>query len=314
MIKESPPNSYIKERLKFHEPEERIFGKEELQEITRESATVKMQAGYWQNLDPYFSSYESVREPLSNAYKEILSHIFSEYIGEFGVAVEMGCGPHASFYKLLPERCKNRWTMCDVNGDSAYVAKGENKESEFLVADFHRLPLKDKSVNVVAGFNAFETTRYLDVAIKEAYRILKPSGFLFAIQDVIPSNFATIIKEHERTDKDFVEAKVSMKDEDIPILIKTEHGDVDVMSYHMGLLEEVGAKTGFSTVFNGILESEGLYSRTAKHDIYTIRPGQNEFKNSFVDLAASPRFTYDPNIPEGYARECAVANVLVMQK
>ncbi len=314
MIKESPPNSYIKEWLRIHEPEERVFGKEELQEIIRESATVKKQAGYWQNLYSGFSSYESIRKPLSNAYKETLSHIFSKYIEEFGTAVEMGCGPHASYYNFLPEKFKSRWVMCDVNGVSAYVAKGENKESEFLVADFHRMPLKDKSADTVAGFNSFETTRYLDVAIQEAYRILRPSGHLLAIQDVIPSNFATIVKEHERTGENSIEVKVLVRDKETPVLIKTKCGDVDARSYHICCLEEVGAKTGFSTVFNGIMESDGQYPRTAKHDIKFSWKKENEFKNSFVDLAASPRFTYDPSIPDGCVRERTAANVLVMKK
>jgi ubiquinone/menaquinone biosynthesis C-methylase UbiE len=255
-----------------------------------------------------------VREPLSNAYKEMLSHVFSKYIGEFDTAAEVGCGPHASFYKNFPEKFKSRWNMCDVNRDSAYVAKGEHENGEFIVADFHKMPFRDKSADVVAGFNSFETTKYLAVAINESYRTLRPSGCLLAMQDVIPSSFATIIKERERTGKDVVEAKVSMRDEDTPVLIKTKCGDVDVRSYHIGMLEEAGTISGLKTVFNRILESDGIYSRTAKHDIHTIRPGQKEFKNSFVDLAASPRFTYDPSIPEGYVRECVAANVLVMQK
>lgn len=250
MIKESPPNSYVKEWLRIHEPKERVFGKEELQEIIRDSETANMQAGYWQNMYPVFSSYESVREPLSNAFKEMLSHIFSKYIEEFDAAVEMGCGPHASYYNFLPERCKKHWTMCDVNESSIGIAKIKHKEGKFIVADFHKTRFEDKTFGIVAGFNAFETTRYLDVAIKEAFRILKPSGYLLAIQDVIPSNFATIIKEHERTCKD------------IPVLIATKYGDVDVRSYHLGLLEEAGNNTGFKTIFNGILESDGHYSKT----------------------------------------------------
>ncbi len=311
MIKESPPNSCCDRWIQLHSPEKKQLSTEDLNKIIQKSSTLETQARYWQEMYIYGSSYESFRKPLSNAYKEILSHIFSNYIEKSDIALEVGCGPHSSFYNFLPDMHKDGWLMSDINNISVHQSKKEHIEGKFFVADFHQIPFKDESFNIVAGFNAFETTRYLKTTVSEAYKILKPQGYLLSIQDVIPSDFALI------TEKDETDATIEtifMKG-DIPILINTGCGNVDIRSYHMKKLQDVGENLGLEVIFNGIIESDGIYPRTEKHDIEIFKIlSKPEKYNSFIDVVNQPENTYDPGIPDGCVRECVAANVLIAKR
>ena len=314
MIKENPPNSCCDRWIRLYSPEKRQLNAEDLKKIIQRSQTPKTQAIYWKDMDVYGSSYESIREPLSNAYKEILSHIFSEYIKESDISLEVGCGPHASFYNFLPDRHKDGWLMSDINNISVHLSKKKHNEGNFFVADYHQIPFKDESFDIVAGFNAFETTRYMKAVVSEAYKILKPQGYLLSRQSVIPSDFALIAEEYGTGEKDITAETIFMHG-NIPILIDSGYGNVDIRSYHIGKLQRIAENSGFKTIFNGIVESDGIYPRTEKHNIKTLRKSSDPEKiNSFIDLVARPENTYDPSIPDGYVRECVAANVLIAKR
>ncbi|NOQ37852.1 methyltransferase domain-containing protein [archaeon] len=314
MIKENLSNSCCDRWIRLHSPEKRQLSAKDLNKIIQKSPTPKTQAIYWKDMEIYGSSYESIREPLSNAYEEILSHIFSEYIKKSDTALEIGCGPHASFYNFLPEKYKNGWLMFDINDVSVHQSKNEHDEGKFLVADYHQIPFKDESFDIVAGFNAFETTRHLNAAVSEAYKILKPQGCLLSIQDVIPSDFALIAEEDGTDEKDTTIETIFMKG-NIPILIDAGCGNIDIRSYHIGKLQRIAENSGLEIIFNGIIESDGIYPRTEKHDIETLRKSSDPEKiNSFIDLVARPENTYDSSIPDGYVRECVAVNVLIAKR
>jgi len=161
MIKESPPNNCCDRWIRLYSPEKKQLSAEDLKRIIQKNQTFKTQARYWQEMHVYGSSYELVREPLSNAYEEILSHIFSNYIEKSDISLEVGCGPHSSFYNFLPDMHKDGWFMSDINNISVHQSKKEHNEGQFFVADFHHIPFENETFDIVAGFNAFETTRYM---------------------------------------------------------------------------------------------------------------------------------------------------------
>jgi len=101
----------------------------------------------------------------------------------------------------------------------------------------------------------------------------------------------------------------------IPILINTGCENVDIRSYHMKKLQDVGENLGLEVIFNGIIESDGIYPRTEKHDIETLKIFSKPEKiNSFIDLVTRPENTYDPSIPDGYVREYVAVNVLIAKR
>ena len=100
-----------------------------------------------------------------------------------GEILDYGCGIGAKTYKFS----SNKWKIAgiDISSKSIEVANDLSKKNglnaTFLVMDCENLTFKDNKFNVIFDYGTFSSLN-LDEAIKELCRVLKPDGYLLAIE------------------------------------------------------------------------------------------------------------------------------------
>jgi len=85
---------------------------------------------------------------------------------EGGILVDLGCGDPGHYAELL------RHTGFD------YVGVDVAGRAPDILADAHRLPFRDGSIDVVVAISVLEHLRSPAVALREMHRVLKPGGTL----------------------------------------------------------------------------------------------------------------------------------------
>ncbi len=327
MIFEKKSNAYLAEWEKAHNLKPRVFEANELEEKLEACRTLDAQDNYWKGISPYLSSYHAVRAPLIHAYTELVHHIFSKYMPEVSGGVEFGCGPQNSFHSMLAKDLQKNWVMVDVQPSSVFIAKDnifvpkrniakkKNSNGRYCVGSFSYPFIKNGSQELVAGFNSFETTMHIEHVMNEMYSILKKGGYLLAIQDVIPSEFSTLLREYTKR-----KASINtMSNDATPILMDTDNGLCDLRSYHIEDMKKIGESLGMNTIFSGTIESFGLYKRNGSHDIPKLDKEDLSFsedstKNMFYDLVSSFSAGTDPSLPAGFVHEAIGVNALILKK
>jgi len=315
MIIEKESNANLSEWLEVWKPVENKISRKELRERIKVCYSPIQQDRYWQKIGDLCSMYHGKRRPLQDVYQEIIEHLFSNYMPEVSSGLEFGCGPEASLYRLLPKKFSGKWIMVDINRSSPYQAKIFHAGNEdCLISSFHYPPFRNDSQVLIAGLNSFETTLHRRYVVKRLKELLRSRGYLLAMQDVLPSEFSTVIREFYRTEGP-VEVKV---DGETPILMKINDDWIDTRSYHIENLMNIGKSFGMKDIFCGIIESSGVYPKSDHHRIMflddNLEVDPNITDNSCCDVVSKFQRGKDPNIPDGFIKEKTAVNVLVLKK
>jgi SAM-dependent methyltransferase len=101
-----------------------------------------------------------------------------------GVVLELGSGSGTLWEHLKPSR-RLLWLNLDADRRALRDAQSRSHGAVLINADAARLPLKDRSVDVIAGLTFFDAVHLeqLDPILAETRRVLKRGGRLVHLQD-----------------------------------------------------------------------------------------------------------------------------------
>jgi ubiquinone/menaquinone biosynthesis C-methylase UbiE len=88
--------------------------------------------------------------------------------------LDVGCGS-GSFCELTFKKGM-QVTGIDISDKFIEEASERIKDASFFVGNMEKLPFENDAFNIVCGFNSFQYTNDLTVALHEAYRVLKTNG------------------------------------------------------------------------------------------------------------------------------------------
>ena len=309
MITEKSPNANFEEWVKAHNPVEKTYSAEELCNMLEKIDSPEKQDRKWKQYDPHFlAAYDHTRKFYRSAYRDLLRHIFENYLPDVNFGIEIGCSANPSFYKMIPESLKHRWMMTDINLTAVAMTRHRHPESKVFCSSYHALPIKPRSQKLVATFNSLDMTNHTERAIEEIYRTLMDRGYMLLLQDVIPDDSATLLREHKNNKRNNI--KVGLAKNSI-ISLETPDGMMDCRSYHHNDARKTAKVLGMEELFFGIIESSGLYKRHDEHESFGL---DSAYRNEFGDIVSQPYAVFNPEIPDCYVKESVSANVLIMRK
>lgn len=118
--------------------------------------------------------------PFTDRGWEVIAKRFAAWL-PFSHPVELldiGCGTGQS--RRLYEPHVRTYTGIDLSGEAVRVARERFPESNWLCSDACRLPCDDAAFDVVAFSSVLHHIPDFGRALAEAFRVLKPGGFVFA--------------------------------------------------------------------------------------------------------------------------------------
>lgn len=131
----------------------------------------------------FFDSFVAERgqfNPFADRGWETLGNRFNEWIDRqkpFDL-LDVGCGTGQS-RRIYIKHCR-KYVGVDLSPGAIEVAKRLYPDSEFHVGDATRLPFADASFDVVAFSSVLHHIPDYGLAVKEAMRVLRPGGQVFA--------------------------------------------------------------------------------------------------------------------------------------
>ena len=93
--------------------------------------------------------------------------------------LDVGCG--AGGFALLAARAGAAVTGLDAAAGLVEIAQERSPDARFDIGDMEQLPYRDRSFDVVTGFNSFQYAADPVAAIAEAGRVAKPGGNVFIL-------------------------------------------------------------------------------------------------------------------------------------
>ena len=328
MITEKPPNSNLDIWFETWKPRRVVFGQKEMESFLKQYEDVNA-AKFWYKSP--IMAYDSARRFLRGAYGEIFEHLFSNYMSGAETVLELGCGIEPSLYKMVQERLRENWLFTDVSPYNLYCIKlmhlpatGTSKSASFTAASFHDLPFRDISQGVIAEMNSLETTLEKKGAISEIQRCLRKGGYLMVMQDVGPNGAGTVLREYVKDGgKEVVAYMDETRDFSFPVnlsatALETARGIIDCRSYHVDDVREIAESLGMTTLFCGIVGSEGFFKREKRHEFPELWKEEDpefykEERNYFSDVVSQFKME-KRDFPEGKVFEQASVNAAIFQK
>jgi SAM-dependent methyltransferase len=127
----------------------------------------------WKDNSPKFGWLDQ-RDPSANqiSHRNLPRHLTPEMAshlppgGPSSCVLDMGCGNGE--YRETMEELGYHWTGVDFDHPDAPI-----------LADAHALPFVDSSFDLIVSLAVLEHLQYPDVAVREAFRVLKPGCMLF---------------------------------------------------------------------------------------------------------------------------------------
>ncbi len=123
------------------------------------------------------------------AEHNIISGVLDRYAIHAGRSgnLEVGAG-WGDFYWLAPPGFNKR--MVSVEWNPIYIAEFRRRfpRADVRQGNIYQLDFPDDSFSNVVGLTPFSSLEYLDHAVAELWRVLKPGGRFFSFQDLIPND------------------------------------------------------------------------------------------------------------------------------
>ena len=100
--------------------------------------------------------------------------------------VDVACGT-GDIGKLFLDKNDNKSNVTSIDPNKKMISQGRNKLSkyaniEWITAPAEKLPLTDNSFDYYTISFGLRNTKNLDLALSEAYRVLKPGGRYFCLE------------------------------------------------------------------------------------------------------------------------------------
>ncbi len=100
--------------------------------------------------------------------------------------VDVACGT-GDIGKLFLDKTDNKSKVTSIDPNKKMISQGKNKLSkykniEWIIAPAEKLPLKDNSFDYYTISFGLRNTKNLDLALSEAYRVLKPGGLYLCLE------------------------------------------------------------------------------------------------------------------------------------
>ncbi len=113
-------------------------------------------------------------------------------LGEKGMILDVGCAGG-----MITGRIQNEIPGAKIFGVDLYkkaiiYAKKKYPDINFILADAHQLPFRNNVFDMVVAIETLEHLHDPGKAIKEIYRVLKPSGIFIIAQDTDSLGFRVI--------------------------------------------------------------------------------------------------------------------------
>jgi len=160
---------------------------------------------------------------------------------------EFGCGIYGWLYNyLLPSGV--RWKQFDINPKAVdhnrnYTKSIFGKEPAIDIGNVYEMPLKDSSVNVIAGLSCWDSIGFFEEAIKEVDRCLEPGGHFVHYQDIgVPDKVFIIAEAKKRIERGLVsDVPIDIYAQTVPVadilgLFRKEYYFVSIDSIEFGLV------------------------------------------------------------------------------
>jgi SAM-dependent methyltransferase len=131
-----------------------------------------------------FEDVSANRFAKAGVYDSISRQLREDYRVTDGVAVDVGCGP-GRLALALANGSQLHVIGVDIEPEAIELARKHAQEAglaartEFYCADAHSLPLPDNSADLLVSRATIQFLRDQALAIREAYRVLKPGGVAF---------------------------------------------------------------------------------------------------------------------------------------
>jgi ubiquinone/menaquinone biosynthesis C-methylase UbiE len=105
--------------------------------------------------------------------------------------LEVGCGT-GQLSEFLAEKCKS-FQGIDLSEEAISEAKNRTRKGKFLVADGQDLPFENAKFDLVVFSKSLHHLKQ-GLALKEAARVLKPSGEMIIIEPAIDTEFQKLLR------------------------------------------------------------------------------------------------------------------------
>lgn len=136
-------------------------------------------------------SFERNRSQVREALTAVLSRIFKDFELPVSYGADLGSGATGAMVEelLAPIIDKKSWIQIDANPAAVRENKRRHPESRILQGSYLRLEetlhLRD-TLNIVTGLSSFDSTHFIEQAVRQAIIALKPGGYFVHMQDVRP--------------------------------------------------------------------------------------------------------------------------------
>jgi ubiquinone/menaquinone biosynthesis C-methylase UbiE len=135
--------------------------------------------------------YDNIKNPFRFLWHIKRFKLITKMIGkENGKILDIGCDS-GSFTEEIYKRCGKSVIGIDINKESVKYGKVLRNFIKFLIADGHELPFKKESFHLVTCLEVLEHVKQFKKIIREAYRVLKPTGRIIVL---VPNGKSRIFK------------------------------------------------------------------------------------------------------------------------
>lgn len=269
------------------------------------------------------------RLTVREAYQEVCADLFS---GDSGI--EFGCGAFG-FMKnhIIPSHMD--WMQYDINPTAVALNQKHSKRPfrpapDVRVGNFYEMPLEENSVNLIAGFCAFDSIYHHGEAIEEVARALRPGGTFVHIIDALPEAIPLALTEQRNRLQHGLDSEVTCgfythRSENRPGFITTtklathidsiEYGYVRMGEYAHNLMQEHLKDHGLDVIENDertceTYEARRHVNKWLKRFNAKLPPDHNRYEHDHGYFEAN----HEPTVDKGMVSQYLALDVLVARK
>jgi SAM-dependent methyltransferase len=194
------------------------------------------------------------------------------------------------------------------------------------------MPLLNESVDVIAGYNSWDSIMFFDDSIREIDRCLRPGGFFVHYQDIHPAEIPLVLTEAQKRKNAGLDA------DGVPVLFYTEivpaplpglfqknRHIIGIDSTRFGMtrlglyltkhLAELFEQRGYSVERAEDVHREVTMRRERFTETLHAHGYEDDVQGNTIETRYGNAYILtDPDLPEGNFKESAWMQVLVAQK